>query len=67
MNELSYEKPEVRLTGEDGNAFFILGKVRKAMVKAGASSEELDGFMKKATNGDYDNLLVTCMEYVDVL
>ena len=64
--ELSYEKPVVQLVGESGNAFFILGKVKKAMQNAGATKEEVDEFMKEATSSDYDHLLVTCMEYVEV-
>lgn len=59
--------PEVTvvLVGEDGNAFSILGKVRKALRKAGhhKSAEE---FMEEATSGDYDHLLATAMDYVNV-
>ena len=64
--ELSYEKPVVQLVGESGNAFFILGKVKKAMQNAGATKEEVDEFMKEATSSDYDHLLLTCTEYVEV-
>ena len=64
--KLSYDKPAVKLVGENGNAFFILGKVKKAMLSAGASRNETTEFMRKATAGNYDNLLRVCMEYVDV-
>lgn len=59
--------PEVRvqLTGQDGNAFFILGRVRQALKRAGVSPEELAEFQKEATSGDYDHLLGTCMAWVD--
>jgi len=63
---LSYEKPTIQLTGNDGNAFAILGNVRRGMKRAGATDEELKAFMSEATSGDYDHLLQTCMKYVDV-
>ncbi len=63
---MPYKKPKVKLVGEDGNAFAILGTVSKAMKKAGATSEEVDEYMNEATDGDYDHLLQTTMEYVDV-
>ena len=55
----------VKLVGEDGNAFAVLGKVSKALRRAG--HEELaKEFLREATSGDYDNLLRTAMEYVEV-
>lgn len=65
--EISYEKPVVKLVGQDGNAFSILGKVQKAMRRAGATKEEIDSYIKEATAGDYDHLLMTTMEYVEVI
>ena len=59
------QKPKVKLIGKDGNAFFILGTVRKALVKEGME-REAEEFMEKATSGDYDNLLKVVMDYVDV-
>ena len=60
------KKPEVQLTGEDGNAFAIMGKVSKALRRAGADKEYIDQYHNEATSGDYDNLLMVTMEYVDV-
>lgn len=57
---------KVKLVGTDGNAFAILGRVCKAMRRAGLPPAEIDEFTKQATSGDYDFLLGTCMEYVDV-
>ena len=59
------QKPKVKLIGRDGNAFFILGTVRKALLKKGME-EEAKEFMEKATSGDYDNLLRVVMDFVDV-
>lgn len=60
-------KPKLKLIGEDGNIFFILGKAVKVAKKAGWSKEKIEGFQKKATSGDYDNALQTCMDYFDVI
>ena len=56
---------EVELTGHDGNAFFILGKVKQALRQADASKEQLDEFHTDAISGDYDHLLQTCKEWVN--
>jgi len=61
-----YPDVEVQLTGEDGNAFAIMGAVGKALRRAGVSKEEIDQFNKEAMSGDYDNLLQTAMKWVDV-
>ena len=63
---MKYPNIKVQLTGKDGNAFFILGTVQQALKKAKVPQEEIDAFHKQATSGDYDNLLVTCMEWVNV-
>ena len=55
----------VNLAGEDGNAFFILGRVRQAMKRGGCTGEEIDEFTKEAMSGDYDHLLQTVMEWVE--
>ena len=56
---------KVKLIGEDGNAFFILGKVREALIKNGRK-DLVEEFMKEAQSGNYDHLLATEMEYVKV-
>jgi len=57
---------EVQLTGTDGNAFMLLGVMRKALRKHGVGKEELALFVQEATGGDYDNLLRVCMKWVHV-
>jgi len=47
----------VKLSGEDGNAFAILGRVSKALKKARISEDEQKAFMDEATSGDYNALL----------
>lgn len=59
------EKPYVKLVGEDVNAFAILGRVRRALVAAGASREYVERYTREATKGDYSRLLAVTLEYVD--
>lgn len=61
------EKPVVKLVGEDGNAFVIMGKVRKALKNAGADKEYLDKYLDESMAGDYDHLLSVAMEYADIV
>lgn len=60
-------KPELELAGQDGNAFFILGRASKALRKAGADKEYIDKYTEEATRGDYDNFLSVTMGYFDVV
>ena len=61
-----YPEIAVQLTGEDGNAFNILGICLQAMRRAGLSQEECEAFQAEATSGNYDHLLATCMEWFEV-
>lgn len=54
----------VRLSGEDGNAFSIIGRVTRAMKDEGLDTEEVNAFRDEAMSGDYDNVLQTCMKWV---
>jgi hypothetical protein len=59
-----HTKVQVKLVGEDGNAFAILGRVSKALRRSG-QPEAAKEYMAHATAGDYDHLLQVTMEYVD--
>ncbi len=61
-----YPDIEVQLTGEDGNAMMIIGRVGKALRRAGVEQTEISRFNAQAMGGDYDNVLRTAMEWVDV-
>lgn len=61
-----YPDVHVQLSGTDGNAFSILGRVVAALRNAGVAKEEIDAFRNEAISGDYDNLLATCVKWVDV-
>ena len=64
--EVRFPEVVVRLTGEDGNAFTVLGTVRRALKDNGADAETISEFFAEATDGDYDNLLATVMRWVSV-
>lgn len=63
---MKHPEISVQLVGTDGNAFALLGTVRKALRTAGVSSDEISDFFDEATSGDYNHLLQTCMDWVDV-
>ena len=59
--------PTVKLLGENGNIFFILGRCQKEAKKAGWSKKELNDFTNKVTSADnYDHALQIVMEYFEV-
>ncbi len=58
---------QVQLTGTDGNAFAIIGRVSRALKRAGHPESAVKEFQDEAMSGDYDHLLQTAMKYVDVL
>ena len=64
--EVKYPEITVQLSGEDGNAMCIIAKVRKALKRGDVSKEEVDKFCEEATSGNYDNVLVTAMKWINV-
>lgn len=59
------KKPKVKLVGEDGSAYSLMGRVRQALKKAGADQEYIDKYLEEAMSDDYDHLLVVSMEYIE--
>jgi hypothetical protein len=57
---------EVQLTGQDGNAWSIMARVSDALEKAGATAEEVSEYLRESKSGDYDHLLRTAVEWVEV-
>ena len=62
-----YSHVEVKLIGLSNNAFHIIGAVRKALIRAGASKLEIELFTEEATSGNYDHLLATVQRWVTVI
>lgn len=56
---------KVRLSGEDGNAFSIIGRTRLAMRRAKVDKAIIERYSTEARSGDYDNVLQTTMRYVE--
>ena len=61
-----YPNIDVELVGEDGNALAIVGRVARALRRADVDAAEVDEFRREALSGDYDNVLRTAMEWVEV-
>jgi hypothetical protein len=57
---------EVKLIGEDGNAFFIIGAVSQALKRNGYESL-VDEYQEKAMSGDYSHLLSVTNDYVIII
>lgn len=64
MSEVRYPNIEVELSGQDGNAFFIIGRVQQALRRNRVPDDEITEFREEATSGDYDNVLQTVMRWV---
>lgn len=64
--EVKYPHVTVRLSGEDGHALLIVGRVKAALRRAGVSEEEVEAFKTEALSGDYDHVLQTVIKTVDV-
>jgi hypothetical protein len=56
----------VELIGHDGNAFAVMGRVAKALRRAG-HGDVVGEFQAEAMSGDYDALLATCLRWVEVV
>ena len=61
-----YPDIEVKLIGQDGNAFAILGAVMKALRRAGLDEKVAQEYYTEATSGDYDNLLAVTDNWVEI-
>ena len=62
---VKYPEIKVKMVGEDGNAFAILGRVTKALRNARVPLEERKKFQAEATKTDYNNVFQTVMRWVE--
>lgn len=60
------KKPKLKVVGQDGNAFFILGRAVQALRAAKYSDEEIAKYKSAAMSGDYNNLLAVTCEWCEV-
>jgi hypothetical protein len=59
-------KPRVKLIGEDGNAFRIIGACARAAKKAGWTPERWKPIADEMMAGDYDHLLQIATQNFEV-
>jgi hypothetical protein len=64
--DIKYPNITVKLVGEDGNAFAIMGRVIRVLRRNHVPHSEIEEFKTMCMSGDYDNLLRTCMSWVNV-
>jgi hypothetical protein len=63
---ITYPDISVQLSGTDGNAFSVIGKVQKA-IRNSEGSDAARRFSEQAMqSGSYDELLQFCMSTVNV-
>lgn len=60
------KRPVVKLIGQDGNAFMVMGLCQRAARKAGWPKERIDAVMADMRSGDYNHLLGVAMQEFDV-
>ena len=58
-------KPACQLTGEDGNAFAVIGRVSAALTDTGLGDQAAEFRARAVASGSYDALLNLCRAYVD--
>jgi hypothetical protein len=64
--EPKYPHITVKLTGNDSNAFMVLGLCQRAARAVDLPKEEIDAFREEATAGDYNHLLQTAMRWFNI-
>ena len=67
LGKISYPSVHVKMVGEDGNIFAIIGRVNKALREAGISKAEREQFMDDITQAsDYSDALGRITHWVTV-
>ena len=64
MQDVRHPHVRVKLVGEDGNVFFILGRVSGEMKRERVSEAEQKAFMDEAMSDDYEHALRTVTQWV---
>jgi hypothetical protein len=66
MSDVKHPEVEVQLSGNDSNAYMIIGLVVEGLRKNRVDKAEIEAFRKEAKSGDYDNVIETAMKWVTV-
>lgn len=64
--QVKYPNIRVKIVGENGNAFNLIGIVRRALLDKGVPRAEVLEFQNEAMSGDYDHVLNTITSWVKV-
>lgn len=56
----------MQLVGLDGNAYSVMGAFQQEARRQGWTKEEIDKVLNEAMSGDYNHLLATIIENVDM-
>lgn len=57
---------KLKLIGQDGNAFAVMGAFQREAKRNGWKKDEIDKVLKECISGDYNHLLATITEHADV-
>ena len=63
---MSEENDKYTLVGVDSNALSIVAYTKRAMIKENFTDKERKEMIDKALKGDYNNVINTCMDYIDL-
>jgi hypothetical protein len=63
---IKYPNITVDISRIDGNAFSIMGTVKRSLRNHGVSSEEIEQYIKESTSGDYHHLLSVAASWVNL-
>lgn len=58
-------KPEVELSGSDGNALSIMSVCKRAARRAGWTPDQRTALQKEMLSGDYDHVLDTAERFFE--
>lgn len=58
-------KVKMKLVGEDGNAYAILGRFKLAAKRQGWTDDQIKTVLDKAMSGDYNNLVATIASHIE--
>ena len=59
------EEPKYDLVGIDGNAYSVMGYVRRAMFREKFTKKEIDNYLQDAMSDDYDHLLYVSVQMIE--
>lgn len=61
-----FTRPPCKLIGEDGNVFNVIGRVKRALSRAGHPDLATQWVEEATSKHSYDEVLGLAMDYVDV-